>query len=355
MLNDIDKSDAIKYKEIETKLHDDIFFDFPDYVFMYFDKLLAAGKSTKTIEMYAWDIRCYYKYLMNIEPGFVSYEDITIKELNRFGSHAVLNYLKYLRSYEDHGKIISNSPQTIRRKLSVLRSFMQYYYMQVDDMELEHLEVNWARQVDPPKVTRKKKNKLDGAEVNTMLYTVQTGDGLPKTKEIWSKRSRLRDNAIIMLFSYTGIRVSELVRLDITDIDKKEKAIKVLRKGGNEDIVYLKQTVYDAIIDYIDNERITYDNGNQALFLSTRHGENARLTARSVENIVKKFGTIAAPLKNVTPHTMRRTYGTALYNETGDINLVANTLGHSSVNTTAQYYVEASKQHKETIRTFDYD
>lgn len=354
MLNDIDKPDAIKYKEIEDKLHNDIFFGFPDYVFMYFDKLLAANKSIKTIEMYAWDIRCYYKYLMTIEPGFVSFKDITIEELNRFGSRAITNYLKYLRSYEDNGKIVSNKPQTIRRKLSVLRSYMNYYYMQIDDNQMAHLDINWAKQVDPPKVTRKKKNRLDSDEVNALFHSVQTGDGLPKSKEAWSNRSRLRDTAIIMLFSYTGIRVSELARLDLTDFDKNKRAIKVLRKGGNEDIVYLKPEVFAAIVDYIDNERFTYDDGNQALFLSTRHGTNNRLTTRSIENIVSKFGAIAAPLKNVTPHTMRRTFGTALYNKTGDIDLVANVLGHSSVNTTAQYYVEPSEKHKEIVRSFNY-
>ena len=136
----------------------------------------------------------------------------------------------------------------------------------------------------------------------------------------------------------TGIRVSECVGLDITDIDFNSNGIRVIRKGGSEMIVYFGDEVEQALKTYINGSRklINPQEGHEnALFYST---QRRRIGVGAVENLVKKYSRQVTPLKKITPHKLRSTYGTTLYQETGDIYLVADVLGHKDVNTTRKHY-----------------
>ena len=143
----------------------------------------------------------------------------------------------------------------------------------------------------------------------------------------------------------TGIRVSECVGLDIDDIDFKNNGIKIHRKGGAEVVVYFGDEVADALLDYLE-ERETIEavegHGN-ALFLSM---QKKRIQVRSVENLVKKYSRLVTTVKNITPHKLRSTYGTTLYQETGDIYLVADVLGHKDVNTTRRHYAAQADERR---------
>lgn len=135
----------------------------------------------------------------------------------------------------------------------------------------------------------------------------------------------------------TGIRVSECVGLDINDVDFENNGIKILRKGGNEVIIYFGDEVREALQDYLEERKnvIAIDGHNNALFLSM---QKKRMSVKSVENLVKKYSRLVTKLKKITPHKLRSTYGTTLYQETGDIYLVADVLGHKDVNTTKKHY-----------------
>ena len=143
--------------------------------------------------------------------------------------------------------------------------------------------------------------------------------------------------AIITLLLGTGIRVSELVGLDIQDVDFKNGGIQVTRKGGNEMVVYFGEEVEKALLNYIEmRKNITPVAGHEhALFYST---QRKRIGIQAVENLVKKYASQITTTKKITPHKLRSTYGTALYRETGDIYLVADVLGHKDVNTTRKHY-----------------
>ncbi|MPN16203.1 Tyrosine recombinase XerC [bioreactor metagenome] len=94
----------------------------------------------------------------------------------------------------------------------------------------------------------------------------------------------------------------------------------------------------------LERERMTPQIGHEeALFLSL---QNRRITVRAVENLVKKYAKLAVPLKNISPHKLRSTFGTTLYRETGDIYLVADVLGHKDVNTTRKHYAAASQDNR---------
>lgn len=125
--------------------------------------------------------------------------------------------------------------------------------------------------------------------------------------------------------------------------------VRVYRKGGKEAVVYFSDEVRDVLESYLEERsRIDACAGHEdAFFLSL---QKRRMAVRSVENLVKKYATLAAPLKKITPHKLRSTYGTSLYRETGDIYLVADVLGHSDVNTTKKHYAAQEDERRRRAR-----
>ena len=160
---------------------------------------------------------------------------------------------------------------------------------------------------------------------------------LTKRELVYHKKTRIRDVALLTLLLGTGIRVSECVGLDLNDVDFKNNGIKVTRKGGNEMVVYFGEEVEKALKRYLEERAgITPLAGHEhALFYSA---QRKRMGVQAVENMVKKYSRQITTTKKITPHKLRSTYGTALYQETGDIYLVADVLGHKDVNTTKKHY-----------------
>ena len=187
--------------------------------------------------------------------------------------------------------------------------------------------------------------RLDVDEVALLLDEVEQGDKLTDKQKSYHAKTKTRDLALLTLLLGTGIRVSECVGLDIQDVDFDNQRLKVRRKGGYEDIVYFGEEVEDALYDYLEErERIIPLSGHEnAFFLSM---QNRRITVRSVENLVKKYASRVTTLKKITPHKLRSTYGTTLYQETGDIYLVADVLGHKDVNTTRKHYAAMQDENK---------
>lgn len=147
----------------------------------------------------------------------------------------------------------------------------------------------------------------------------------------------------------TGLRVSECVGLNITDIDFGVDGLRVHRKGGKEVIVYFGEEVEQALREYLRERKeiVTAEGDEDALFLSM---QRKRINVRSVENLVKKYAKTVTPLKKITPHKLRSTYGTNLYHETNDIYLVADVLGHSDVNTTKKHYAAQADERRRSAR-----
>jgi len=165
--------------------------------------------------------------------------------------------------------------------------------------------------------------------------------------KIYHENTKVRDLALLSLFLGTGIRISELVGLNVDDIDFMTNAFIVTRKGGNRTILYFSDevgaTLYDYVIQRNSNKKIP--STEKALFISL---QNKRMSVRAVQNLVKKYAGIASPLKKITPHKLRSTFGTNLYRETGDIYLVADCLGHKDVNITKKHYAAISEDNKKS-------
>ena len=179
----------------------------------------------------------------------------------------------------------------------------------------------------------------------TRPAALEAGTKLTEKELAYHKKTKLRDVALLTLLLGTGIRVSECVGLDITDVNFEVNGIKIRRKGGYEAIVYFGDEVETALLDYLEEREhvIPAEGHENALFLSL---QNRRMAVRSVENLVKKYASRVTTLKKITPHKLRSTYGTSLYKETGDIYLVADVLGHKDVNTTRKHYAAQADERR---------
>lgn len=315
--------------------------ELPRFCSQYFLSL-ETTKSTRTRLNYAYDLRIFFNYIKENNPLY-SNLDITnfkLDVLDNLTAMDIEEFVSYLQSYYYNDKHRSNKNPGISRKLSAIRSMYNYFYKK------ELISSNPAIQVDNPKFHSKNIIRLDTDEIALMLDYIENGTKLTDTQLRFHKRNRIRDVAIVTLLLGTGVRVSECVGLNINDVDFKNNCIKIIRKGGNEDIVYFGDEVANALIDYIENVRKELkpiDGHEEALFISLK---NQRITTRSVERLVKKYAQNVTTLKKITPHKLRSTYGTNLYKQTGDIYLVADVLGHKDVNTTKKHYAAIQDDRK---------
>jgi len=289
--------------------------------------------SPRTRLAYAYDIRVFFEYLheRNSVCSKMDITDYKVSILDQLTREDIEEYLEYISLYEKDGKEITNDEKGRSRKLSSLRSFYNYFFQH------EIIEKNPASLVPLPKKHAKEIIRLEPNEVAILLDQVENGEKLTKKELEYHKKTRLRDVALLTLLLGTGIRVSECVGLDVTDIDFDVNGIKIRRKGGYEAVVYFGDEVENALLDYLEQRKhvIPVQGHENALFLSM---QNRRMAVRSVENLVKKYSSRVTTLKKITPHKLRSTYGTALYQETNDIYLVADVLGHKDVNTTRKHY-----------------
>lgn len=297
-------------------------------------RAIDSTTTTKTRISYAYDIRIFFQFLLDENPAFKNYAmtDFSVAVLDQIKAVDLEEYMEYLKVYQNGDKTETNGERGLKRKISALRSFYAYYYKR------EMIHTNPTVLIDVPKIHDKSIIRLDTDEVALLLdYIEHCGDSLTGQKRVYYKKTKERDLAIVTLLLGTGIRVSECVGLDIEDVDFKNNGIKVTRKGGNEMVVYFGEEVEKALKRYLEiREGITPLAGHEhALFYSA---QRKRMGVQAVENMVKKYSRQITTTKKITPHKLRSTYGTALYQETGDIYLVADVLGHKDVNTTKKHY-----------------
>lgn len=326
----------------DTKKLNEICRQLPDYVVSYLNAR-ASNCRLSTRIAYAGDLVIFFNFLCETNPVIASdgprsipmdiLDQLTFEDINEF------------QAYLDHGiradgHMFTNTEAAKARRMSSIRSFFKYEY---SHGYLKNDPTAGAERI------RLKKDKmierLNVDEVHTLMDSV-INMRVTKTEQPFCKRTNLRDTAILTLLLNTGIRISELVGLDVDDVDFKEMSVYVIRKGGKPDRVFFNDTVAGALNDYIEAERPVYlpSKDEKALFLSNR---KQRMKIRSIQEMIKKYGASALPQRTtLSPHKMRKTYGTALYDQTGDIKLVADVLGHDSVDTTARHYIDSSTEHK---------
>lgn len=310
-----------------------------------FFRSIEFTTESRTKLAYATDLKTFFEYVINSCPEIhcTDMRQITLKDLEKITAADIEEFLAYMKYYEKDGKTYTNGEASIKRKLCSIRSLYGYFHKH------KIINTNPSAQVDIPKIHDKAIIRFEKNEAGEFLDNVETGNKLTKNQLISHEKLKNRDLALLTLLLGTGIRVSECVGLDINDVDLNNNCIKVIRKGGYEDTVYFGDEVTDALLSYLsERKEMNAEPGNEnALFLSY---QNKRLSVRSIEKLVKKYSSTVTTLKKITPHKLRSTYGTNLYNETEDIYLVAEVLGHKDVNTTRKHYADVLDETKKRAR-----
>ena len=309
--------------------------DMPCFCKEYF-RGIEQSNSERNRLGYARDLMIFFRFLTETDPELKGKEvkEITLTDIKRVDAARIEEFLDHVTYYNnENNEELKNGENGKARKLAAVRSLFKYLYRH------EMIPGNPAELVSTPKIHEKNIIRMDVDEIARYLDEVESGEKLTKKQQAFHKATKTRDLAIMTLMLGTGIRVSECVGLDINDVDFNNNGIKIVRKGGNESVVYFGQEVRDALRNYLDERRqIQAKAGSEdALFLSI---QKKRITVRSIENLVGKYSNGVITMKHISPHKLRSSYGTELYNETGDIYLVADVLGHKDVNTTRRHYAQ---------------
>lgn len=292
-----------------------------------FTKYLIAerGYSESTTEHYKHDLSVFGRYL---EKEFdCDLEKLNVANINRF---EVSEFLSDIILVKD------NSPAARNRKLYSLRSFFEY------------LKKRNIIQTNPTDSIEASKSELKSEPI--YLNEKSMEKYLEAIKNYNSKYCS-RDLAINKLFLYSGLRISELVNLNLNDINYEDQSIKFFGKGNKERYVPLHQEVLVAIKNYLpDRNKITPKNqdARQALFLSN---QGRRINVRTVQKMVKKYAKKAGVrnASKITPHKLRHTFASLLYQKTKDLRVLQDLLGHSDISTTQIYTHTDKEQRKNAI------
>ncbi len=314
--------------------------DMPNW-FLDFMRACETTLASLTRLNYCFDTRVFLNYLISEHKNFsgCAMQSISVQQLSTLTLRDLEIYVQYLGYYiKSDESEYENSEHGKARKIASLRSLFKYLYKQ------NLISSNPAELLDMPKIHEKAIMRLSHEEASRMIDVIESGEGLSERQKRFHAHTVRRDIAIAVLFLTTGIRISELVGLNIEDLNFTDLSFRVTRKGGNQSILYFDYETEHALEEYLDQRKIegTYSLSSP-LFLSL---QGSRITARAVENLIRKYAKLAAPLKHITPHKLRSTYGTMLYQQTGDIYLVADVLGHKDVNTTRKHYAAMAEENR---------
>lgn len=349
--------------------HFDILLDeLPDYVRSFFVSK-DQDYQIKTKIAYALDIKTFLNWFLDAcsdKTDAKSIKAITCKDLENLSYDDIDLYLVYLSQYRTLNKkheiiTVKNSEHGKARKLATLRVLFKFL------LKRRFITFNPVELAEIPKIHNDKGIvTLSDKQQDIFLNKAYRGEGRPIKKDGQTERgkkkaatmrqkTKYRDYAILCTLLSSGIRVSELCNIDMFDINFDEQYFVITRKGGSKaPQVYFGKTALDAIRNYIDNERyaiagyskndpeyLRFLSADGPLFITGhKDGQLKRITPRRIQQIVKEYSAfINAKNEKITPHTLRKTFGTELFNEYKDLLLVKNALGHSDTSTTSKYYV----------------
>ena len=306
----------------------------PDYLNSFLDySVTILNKSPNSIKEYNYDLVMFLKFIklrfkLTNETDFsaITILDIPISEIRKIKLDDIHAFLSYLTT-EHHSKAATRA-----RKVSTIRIFFKYL-----SQKAGLIDANPAQNLETPKQEKRMPKYLSLDESKKLLAITANEE---------DNRNAKRNYAIITIFLNCGIRLSELVGLNIKNIDFSENKLTVIGKGNKERTIYLNKACVNAINDYISNSRpregIKYDS-KDALFLSER---KERISNRTVQSVVKKeLQKAGLDINKYSVHKLRHTAATLMYQYGGvDIRALQELLGHESISTTEIYtHVENSQ------------
>ncbi|MDR1138829.1 MAG: tyrosine-type recombinase/integrase [Clostridiales bacterium] len=335
------KLDYFNQRNIDTlRKLEHIKLDLPKFCNEFFVGI-QNNTSPLTRLSYAYDLRIFFDFVCNKLLCTKVPIDLQLSDIERLTAFDIECFLDYLNSYTYGDKELQSGDCAKERKLCAIRALIKYFFKK------DLLTKDIGSKISSVKIKQSNIIRLETDEVANLLDNVEysTYDVSPHQRR-YLTQTRLRDLVVLTLFLGTGIRVSELVGLDTTDIDFRNNSFCITRKGGNKSILYFNTEVAKSLNEYCmwRQEYVASRHlDTNALFLSM---QGKRISVRAVELLVKKYAKQISPLKKISPHKLRSTFGTQLYRDTQDIYVVAEVLGHKDINTTKKHYAQTSEEIK---------
>lgn len=276
---------------------------------------VEKGLANNTLDSYKRDLKKYNLFLK------MKYKDIDVNNTNR--SHIIA----YLLELKNSGKATS----TVSRNLASIRSFYQFL------LRDRYIEKDPSQNLESPKIDKRLPKVLSVEEIDHLLQ-------MPD-----NSASGIRDKGMLELLYATGIRVSELVSLNIEDLNLGIGLVKCFGKGSKERIIPLGNIAVTSLNDYINKSRLKLrkNENENALFLN-HHGR--RITRQGFWKIIKKYAEKAKIETDITPHTLRHSFATHLLENGADLRSVQEMLGHADISTT-QIYTHLTKAKLKEVYT----
>ena len=300
----------------------------PEFLNSFLDySSVILNKSPNTIKEYNYDLVNFLKFTKHhlgktTEKDFsnINITDISIEDIKELKLNDLHSYLAYLKDYHNA------KPATRARKAACLKTFFNYLTVKTNQ-----LEINPAQNLESPKLDKRIPKYLSLDESKELLNTVHEEDN----------RNNERDYAIITIFLNCGIRLAELVNINISDINFSDNKLNVIGKGNKERTIYLNKACIRAIGEYLSirntiNTKNDKLHSNKALFLSER---KERISRRTVQHIVyTKLAAAGLDPSKYSAHKLRHTAATLMYQYGQvDIRALQVLLGHESISTTEIY------------------
>ena len=293
--------------------------DMPEIAIEFLNYMLTIkGKSEKTIQEYYYDLRTFFRYIkLTTRPGFKDTDfnsidvcDITLDDIKKIDLADLYSFMSFT------SRIRENTAVTRARKVASLRSFYKYLFSKA-----KLIEYNPAAELDSPKVVHRLPRYLNVDESIQLLESVEG-------------KNKVRDYAILVLFLNCGLRLSELVGINLSDI--RGDTLTVMGKGKKERTIYLNQACLEAIDAYRRIRPVEGVKDKDALFLSER---KQRISPKTVQYLVKKYIAAAGlDTRKYSTHKLRHTAATLMYKHGNvDIRALQSILGHESIATTEIY------------------
>lgn len=345
-----DYKDSVN-KAIGKKV-DGIMEELPDCARRFLKQKAGAGKAEKTLLAYAQDLQGYFRYLCENNAYFAEkgVPGITSEDLSQMKAEDAAEFLMSLRQLK---------LATQKHYRTVLNQFYKFL-VQMDEVPKNPFELIPISRKETADL-----HFLDIEEQAAFMDAVVNQGTLSDRQRLTSEKNQVRDTAICFLFLSTGIRVSELVGLDITDLDLKHHKFRVTRKGAREhtEDVYVSDRAQTLLEDYLQIRKDRYSPlpSDQALFLTEgrrirKDGSTERIrqpghriSVKTVERLVKKYVDASVPEKagQITPHKLRTTFAENVLQKTGNLELTKDLLGHRNIASTTHYVTTTEKEKEE--------
>ena len=283
------------------------------------------NKTSNTKRAYIYHVINFCSYLkreFNIDMNNID----NIKELNY--SH-IVSYLNYIKYHTPNGEYINKEDCSCSTELYAIKHFCKYLKL------CKYIDNNPCDEIEVPKDKKVRKiTSLTYEEIQIIKNNICNGVGSKRaraTQEKWKNR----DMCIVLLGITTGLRVSAIANIDVKDINFKENTIMTIEKGKDERVVFLSDKMMEILENWLCDREKILNKCNidcDALFISS---EKQRIGVTTIRDMLKKYTYNID--KHITPHKLRSTAATNLYEKTGDIYLVADVLGHSNIQNTRRY------------------